>query len=304
MTRPLASACVDVCRELLAGEPEMLADFDAIFTDAGTRWDRLPTDLRLGLADIVWERLGERGLAPEPEPSARGFIRRTELRCPTCGGAPPDPWWDRCEECVDTGWVRQEARVGEPPTLCAALTLASLPMLALEANAREAAAALWPWRGRRGGIPRASDPPTAVAWRVHEGDGPLLLMRGTEALCPLLFEALARAALDRRGYDRANLLTPRAQVDYQYRRQRQWEPAPQADRAAAELYAALQASGETVGPNGLHGALPSRGLRVFAPIGRPWSSLPSPFPSLLELWDHGVAVERLGASTIVLALAP
>ena len=87
MTRPLASACVDVCRELLAGEPEMLADFDAIFTDAGTRWDRLPTDLRLGLADIVWERLGERGLAPEPEPSARSFIRRTELRCPTCGGA-------------------------------------------------------------------------------------------------------------------------------------------------------------------------------------------------------------------------
>lgn len=63
-------------------------------------------------------------------------------------------------------------------------------------------------------------------------------------------------------------------------------------------------SGEAVGQNGLRGALPIRGRRVFAPVGLPWVALADPFPSLLELWEHGVAVERLEANTIVLALAP
>ncbi|MEZ4383499.1 MAG: hypothetical protein R3A79_19370 [Nannocystaceae bacterium] len=304
MTGALSAACVDACRELLAAEPEMLADFDAIFTCDRVRWDRLPDDLRLGLADIVWARLGELDLAPRSSPHTRSFIRRAELRCPSCGGAPPDPWWDRCEACVGSGWVRLEERVEHPPTLCAALTLASLPLALLEARAREAVAALWPWRGRRGGVPRPSDPPTAIAWRVDESDGPLLLMRGTASLCPLLYEALARAAMDRREHAQVNLLSSQARVSYRYHRQHQWQPAPQADHAAAALYAALQASGAAVGPNGLSGALPCRGRRVFAPVGLPWASLADPFPSLLALWERGVAVERLEADTIVVALAP
>lgn len=306
MSAPHLAACVDACRALLEDEPELLADFAAIFTDAGIRWERLPDDLRLGFADIAWEHLQGEGLAPGP--GDRRFIRRSERRCPACGGAEPDPWWNRCRECVNTGWVRLEERDdARPPTLCAALTLAGLgpAMLEAEALARAATAALWPWRGRRGALPHPSAPPTTIAWRVHEEATPLLLMRGTEALCPLLFEALMRAVNERQRHDLSRLFY-RLFSAYEHTRQAQWKPDPAVDQAAADFYDALAASGETVSPYGVRGMLPGcRGPwhRPFAPVGQGWADLPNPFTPLVRLWELGVAVERLEADTIVLALA-
>ena len=95
-------ACVAACRALLEGEPELLADFAAIFTDAGIRWERLPDDLRLGFADIAWEHLQGQGLAPGP--GDRRFIRRSERRCPSCGGAEP-VYRSHLDWGITTFWV-------------------------------------------------------------------------------------------------------------------------------------------------------------------------------------------------------
>lgn len=194
---PDLAACVDVCRELLAGEPELLADLAAIFGGARPRWDRLPDDLRRGLADIAWDELVARGLAPGA--GDRGFIDRRVRRCEACG-ASERPRWDPCPTCGGTGRECVERRGERPASLAAVLILAGdrAGMLAAEALAREAAARLWPWRGRHRAIPRPTAPPRRVAWRVDERDGPLELMRGTRALCPLLYELLAKLAHDRR----------------------------------------------------------------------------------------------------------
>ncbi len=302
MVGPSLAACVTACAGLLIDEPELHADFTAVFAGPVPRWERMPDDLRLGFADIAWEHLVERGLAPPP--GERRFIHRIERRCRTCGGAPPEPWYDRCEACLGEGWERVETRGERPPTTCAALALAgdSASMLEAEALAREAAARLWPWRGRRQALPRPSDPPRMIAWRIDEGDGPLLLMRGHPGVCPLLYEVMRRVAIDRQRSDISRSLGALDRCSYTYERQRQWQPAPDADRMAAPLYDALLSEDARVPIYGPSGTLPaSHGPRPFRPAGNPFADFPNPFAPLCGLWDRGVAVERLEAKTIVLA---
>lgn len=299
---PLAqlAACLAVCRELLADEPELLADLAVVFTGEVPRWDRLPDDLRRGLADIAWDALVARGLAPPA--GDRSFIDRRVRRCEACGCVERRSW-DPCDACVGTGEEFVEQRGDRPVTLSAVLVLAGDRdgTLAAEALAREAAARLWPWRGRRGGMPRPTDPPHHVAWRVDEHDGPLALMRGTRTLCPLLYELLARLARDRRhaGWLRFH----RASDEYPgYFRGARWPPEPALERAAAALYDELVAAGERVPRYGVDAGMPRRpNGELFAPCDRPFAELPNPFTPLCALADLGVAVERLEATTIVLA---
>lgn len=303
MGRESLAACVAACGELLADEPELYADFMGVFAGPRPRWQRMPDDLRRGLADIAWDHLVARGLAPAA--GDRSFILRSERRCETCGGAPPDPWYRRCEDCVDTGWEQVERRSERPPSLSAALVLAAdaAAMLAAEALAREATARLWPWRGRRGAMPGPSPPPQTIAWRVDERGTSLELMRGTRAVCPLLFEALARAGSDLGRGPRSWIFEPLA-LAYNYRRQSQWPPEPQIDRAAALFYDELAALGVLVPFHGVNGAMPgtlNRRREPFPPVGRPFAELPNPFAPLCGLWDLEVALERLEADTIVLA---
>jgi hypothetical protein len=294
MPLPRLEACVAVCRELLADEPELLADLTSIFTGERPRWDRLPDDLRRGLADIAWDALVARGLAPAP--GDRTFIDRRVRRC-EAPGCVERPEWSSCPTCDGTGEEFVEQRGDRPTSLCAVLVLAGDldGTLAAEALAREAAARLWPWRGRRRGMPRPTDPPHHIAWRIDEGGGPLALLRGTRALCPLLYELLARLANERR---RAYWL------DFQYARGARWPPQPAVERAAAALYDELVAAGERVPRYGMHAGMPRRpnGDR-FGPCDRPFAELPNPFTPLCALADLGVAIERLEATTIVLARA-
>lgn len=303
MPLPQLDACLAVCRELLADEPELRADLDAVFTGERPRWDRLPDDLRRGLADIAWDAFVARGLAPAA--GDRTFIDRRARRCEACGCAERSRW-DACDTCAGTGEEFVEQRGDRPPTLCAALVLAGDldATLSAEALAREAAARLWPWRGRRGGMPRPSDPPQRIAWRVDEQGGPLALMRGTQALCPLLYELLARLASDRgRGhalwYGFYRVSDPYL---HSYLRGARWPPDPAVEEAAAIFYDELVAAGERVPRYGLHSGMPRRNHRdLFAPCDRPFAELPNPFTPLCALADLGVAIERLEATTIVLA---
>lgn len=294
-------ACVAAVGELLVDEPELLADFTAVFAGPRPRWRRMPEDLRLGLADIAWDHLVARGLAPAP--GDRTFILRGERRCGTCGGAPPVPSYRTCEDCAGTGRDLLERRDARPPSLSVALALAgdAEEVLAAEALAREATARLWPWRGRRGAVPGPGEPPRTIAWRVDESGAALELMRGTRGVCPLLFEVLTRAAHERRTHASSHELYMHSQAHH-FNRRSLWPPAPTADRAAEPLYAELAASGARVPEYGLHGSLPrGRADRPYPPIGRAFAELANPFTPLCALWDRGVALERLEADTIVLA---
>lgn len=296
---PNFAACVAACGELLADEPEMWADLQAVFARTPPRWDILPDDLQRGLADVAWEELRARGLAPA---GARQFIERRVRRCEVCEAATRGESRYDCEGCAGTGREFVERRDERPWSLRAVLTAAgdAEAVCAAEALAREAGARLWPWRGRRTAIPGASEPPAAIAWRIDEEAGPLELMRGTEALCPLLFEALAACAHGRTAVQRALGLS--WHTGYGYNRGARWSGDPAADRAAGALYDELARSGVVVPVNGPWGTMPQRlGRSIFAPVGRPFAELPSPFPALCGLWDLEVAVERLEADTIVLA---
>lgn len=296
---PNLAACLEVCRELLADEPELLADLRAVFAGERPRWDRLPDDLRRGLADIAWDALVARGLAPAPDD--RVFIDRVVRRCTGCELERPS--WEDCPACAGTGEEFVEKRGDRPASLPAALVLAGdlAGTLAAEALAREAATRLWPWRGRHGAMPRPTASPRRVAWRVDERKGQLQLMRGTRALCPLLYDVLARAAGDRRRPESTAFYFA-ARAPLRYLRSARWPPDPELERAASAFYDALAAAGERVPRHGLTGGMPRRldGER-FAPCDREFAALPNPFAPLLALWDLDTAIERLEADTIVLA---
>lgn len=298
---PNLAACLEVCRELLADEPEMLADLRAVFAREPPRWELLPDDLMRGLADIAWAEFVARGLAPA---GARRFIERRARRCEVCGMATTGEATFDCEGCAGTGVEFVERRGASPPSLRVALWFAAdaAQVLAAEALAREAAVRLWPWRGRRGALPGASEPAQDVVWRVDEEPGPLELQRGTRALCPLLFEALLRRLQDERRRDLPYVLHWLTNVPWRYNRGRRWEADPTGDRAAVGFYDELVRSGAVVPVYGPTGAIPQRlGRSTFAPVGRRFAELPNPFAPLCGLWDLGVAVERLEADAVVLA---
>jgi hypothetical protein len=289
-------ACVAACRELLIDEPELLADFSAVFAGLRPRWERMPDDLRHGLADVAWDHLVGRGLAPAA--GERCFVLRSEQRCRVCGRT-PDPEYHRCPDCQGTGRVLHERRSTHPPSLCVVLALAAdaAGMLAAEALAREAATRLWPWGGRRG----ADGPPRPIAWRVDERGEALELRRGTRNLCPLLFEALTCVARDRRRHGLSSELYPEA-LDHMSSGDHLWPPKPAVDRAAGSLYAELAADRTPVPTVGLHGPMPStRDGWPFPPHGRTFAEFADPFTPLCELWDRGIAIERIEADAIVLA---
>ncbi len=300
---PKLAACLEVCGELLTDEPEMRADLLGVFARTPPRWDLLPDDLQGGLADIAWDELLARGLAPA---GARSFIERRVRRCEVCEVSARGEGAYDCEGCAGTGQEFVERRGERPWSLRAALTLAgdADAVLAAEALAREAAARLWPWRGRRYAIPGTSVPPEAIAWRVDEEPRSLVLMRGTESLCPLLLEALDARARARRSDKVSRALASSWWGSYSYNRSQRWDAAQVAavDRAAAPFYDALVREGAEVPVNGPRGTMPRRqGRSTFAPVGRLFAELADPFPALCGLWDLGVAVERLEADTIVLA---
>lgn len=296
---PNLRACVAVCRELLADEPELLADFESVFVGERPRWERLADDLRRGLADIAWDALVARGLAPAPDD--RVFIDRTARRCTSC--TPEWPSWEPCSACAGTREEFVEKRGDRPASLPAALVLAGdlAAMLAAESLARDAAARLWPWRGRHGALPRPTAPPRRVAWRVDVGKGPIELMRGTRALCPLLYDVLARVAGDRRRSDSYALYCA-AREPLTYLRSARWPPEPELERAAGAFYDVLAAEGEHVPQYGVTSGMPRRpdGER-FAPCDREFAALPNPFTVMVALWDLDAVIERLEADTIVLA---
>lgn len=298
---PNLVAGLEACRELLADEPEMLADLHAVFAREPPRWELLPDDLQRGLADIAWQEFVARGLTPA---GARRFIERRVRRCEACGMATTGEATRDCDGCAGTGQEFVERRGPGPPSLRVALLFAgdAAGVLAAEALAREAAVRLWPWRGRRGALPGASEPPQDVVWRVDEDAGPLELMRGTEALCPLLFEALLRRLWDGGRRDVPYALTRLTNVAWRYNRGRRWRADPAGDRAAVGYYDELARDGVEVPSYGPTGSIPQRlGRSTFAPIGRRFAALPNPFTPLCGLWDLEVAVERLEADAIVLA---
>lgn len=295
------AACLDACRELLADDPGMLADLLAVFDREPPRWHILPADLQRGLADIAWDFLQARGLAPAGE---RVFLARHVRRCEVCDEAARGEAAYDCSGCAGTGREFVERRGDRPPSLRAALVLAADAdaVLAAEALAREAAVRLWPWRGRRRALPGASEPPRRVVWRVDEAGGPLELMRGTAALCPLLFEALTRQMHDQRRIDLPQRFYHLSSTDYHYKRGARWPGDPTSDRTAAAYYDELARTGAIVPAEGPTGNLPRRlGRSTFDPPGRPFTDLPNPFTPLCGLWDLDVAVERLEADAVVLA---
>ena len=287
---------VAACRELLVDEPELLADFDAALGGPRLRWELLAEDLRRDFAEIAWDHLIRRGLAPADD--ARAFIERVERRCPACDGA---YHYDRCPRCDGTGRELEDRRCAHPPTLRAALTLASVDLEAAEALAREAAARLWPWRGRRGALPRPSEPARTIAWRVDEGDGPIELVRRSASVCPLLYEALRRsgrrlhAGVDLHHYHCFYWMTDSRHHDGALSR---WAAAPDVERRAAEFYDALAAAGELISA-----ALPRSRRHTFPPAGQPYAALPNPLTPTRELAELGVVIERLEGDAVVVVIA-
>jgi hypothetical protein len=293
---PALAECIAACRSLLADEPDLLADFDAALAGPRPRWHLLADDLRRGFVDIAWDHLVDRGLAPAPD--ERSFIDRDERRCPDCKEPAERGMEPACARCDGTGHELFERRCERPPSLRAALVLAAADLPAAEALARDAAVRLWPWRGRRGALPRPSEPPRAIAWRVDERGGPLELMRRTRGVCPLLYEALVRAGRRRSGgrvehWDLEHMTGSRGDL----RPTARWSPHPDRDQRAARLYDELAAAGEIVTEH----YMPSSRRHPYPPSGRPFAELPNPLTPLCELWTLGVAVERLETDTIVLA---
>ncbi|MCB9569434.1 MAG: hypothetical protein H6710_19830 [Myxococcales bacterium] len=284
---------VAACRELLEGEPDLLADFDAALGGPLLRWELLAEDLRRDFAEIAWDHLIRGGLAPADD--ARAFIERIERRCPACDGA---YHYDRCPRCDGTGRELEDRRCDHPPTLRAALTLASFDLAAAEALAREAAARLWPWRGRRGAIPRPSEPPRTIAWRVDEGDGPLELVRRSASVCPLLYEALLRSG--RRvdaSIDLCQYLYWMTETRHRDGALARYGVAPDIERRADEFFDALAASSERVSTH-----LPRSRRHPSPPAGQPYAALPNPLTPTRELWGLGAAIERLEGDAVIVAL--
>jgi hypothetical protein len=286
-------------REVFAEEPEILQDVEAAFNDPR----RMPHDIDRGLAGPAWETFVARGLVPTAGPPRR-FVQRHKRRCPDCRGRGGPSSRERCGTCLDAGHEFVDALLGHPPTLRAALALTGSDLAAAEALARDAAVRLWPWRGARGQPPVAADPPNAITWRIDQGGGPLELVRVHRAVCPLLFEVLARLARDagRRPLmvefeSLSQPLYPWANESWWYRREPAWPPSPEADRSAREFYDELAAAGAAVPAGGVRGTFPS-----FVPGGR-LADLPNPFVPLCELAARGVTLERLDADAITLARA-
>jgi hypothetical protein len=289
------AACIAECRALLAADPGLLHDFDAALAGPQPRWEFLPDDLRRDFADIAWD-LVRRGLAPAA--GERIFIDRSERRCPDCDGPTEHPWDPECARCDGTAREVFDRRCERPPSLRAALVLAAADLPAAEALAREAAARLWPWRGRHGALPRPSEPPRTVAWRVDERGAPLELMRRSAGVCPLLYEALMRAGRRRSGgrqqhWDLEELTQGRRDL----RPTARWSHHPDRDLLAAQLYDRLAADGELVTDH----HMPSSRRHVFPPSGRPYAALANPLTPMSDLAILGVAVERLESDAVIVA---
>lgn len=288
--------CIAACRSLLAADPGLLADFDAALAGPRPRWELLPDDLYRDFADIAWDHLVACGLAPAA--GERIFIDRRERRCPDCEVPDRYPWDPQCARCDGTTRELFERRCERPPTLRSALVLAAADLPTAEALAREAALRLWPWRGRRGALPRPSDPPRTIAWRVDEREGRLELMRRTSGVCPLLYEAIMRTGRRRSG---GRLLywalesPTRARSDL--RPNARWAHHPDRDRQAASLYDQWVAADERIPSDP---TLTSR-RHPFPPSGQPYAALPNPLTPICELATHGVAIERLESDAVVLA---
>ena len=283
-------------RELLAEDPDILADLEAAFADPRRG---LPRDIDLGLAGPAWETFVARGLAPASD-DRRAFIARSRRRCPDCRGL---DLHEDCRTCLGAGLEIVDTRTAEPPTLRAALALTAAPtaLPTAEALAHEAAVRLWSWRGTRRARPVPGDPPRAFTWRVHDDPGPLELVRHHRAACPLLFEAMARLARDHarsrelNAFSRlAKPLYPWTPAPWWYRRQPTWPADPEVDRLARDFYDELAAAGARAPAAGLHANLPTH-----VPTG-PLADLPNPFTPLCALADLGVTVERLSTDGVAL----
>lgn len=292
---PLAQ-CIAACRSLLAADRGLLADFDAALAGPRHRWELLPGDLYRDFADIAWDHLVASGLAPAA--GERIFIDRRERRCPDCEQPNESFWRPKCARCDGTHREFFEHRCERPPTLRAALVLAAADLPTAEALAREAAVRLWPWRGRRGALPRPSEPPRTVAWRVDEREGPLELMRRTAGVCPLVYSMLMRNGRRRNGGTvldwRPEELT-RTRDDL--RPNARWRHHPDRDLRAAALYDELVAADERIPDDP---TLSSR-RHPFPPGGRPYAALPNPLTPMCELAALGVAIERLESDAVVVA---
>jgi hypothetical protein len=292
---PLAQ-CIAACRSLLAADRGLLADFDAALAGPRPRWELLPGDLYRDFADIAWDHLVASGLAPAA--GERIFIDRRERRCPDCEKPNESSLRPKCARCDGTHREFFEHRCERPPTLRAALVLAAADLPTAEALAREAAVRLWPWRGRRGALPRPSEPPRTIAWRVDEREGPLELMRRTAGVCPLVYSMLMRNGRRRNGgtvldWRPEELTLTRDDL----RPNARWRHHPDRDLRAAALYDELVAADERIPDDP---TLSSR-RHPFPPSGQPYAALPNPLTPMCELAALGVAIERLESDAVVVA---
>jgi hypothetical protein len=295
---PLAQ-CIAACRSLLAADRGLLADFDVALAGPRPRWELLPGDLYRDFADIAWDHLVASGLAPAA--GERIFIDRRERRCPDCEKPNESSLRPKCARCDGTHREFFEHRCERPPTLRAAQVLAAADLPTAEALAREAAVRLWPWRGRRGALPRPSEPPRTIAWRVDEREGPLELMRRTAGVCPLVYSMLMRNGRRRNGgtvldWRPEELTLTRDDL----RPNARWRHHPDRDLRAAALYDELVAADERIPDDP---TLSSR-RHPFPPGGQPYAALPNPLTPMCELAALGVAIERLESDAVVVARKP
>ncbi|HEY8377117.1 MAG TPA: hypothetical protein VIK91_11540 [Nannocystis sp.] len=297
MRLQVVPAAIDAClRELVADVPELAGEVWVM--RAGLL--QVPREVDARLAGPAWAALVARGLVPAIGPH---FIERSHRRCRACADDRHEEGW--CGVCCGTRQEIVDVRRAHPPTMSAAVGLAirAATLGVIEELAREAVTRLWPWRGHRGKPPPPGEPPSVIAWRVaHER--PAALVRETRAVCPFLFEALYRAAVIHRREELRPLLermcaphSPWTPGSFHPLPEPSWTAEPDADRIGLSLYESLVAADATVPTTGLLGGLPAS-----VPRGQAFVELANPFVPLCTLWDRGVAVERIEADAIVLAL--